>query len=232
MIKVFNSRFIVTQGFGVNPNYYSQFGLSAHEGLDLIPSDSDWRIYSLPYNGIVVKDIDMEAKGGAYGVHCTIWYPSIKEAWMYCHLSSNQLKLDGLIPPSNLVGLMGATGNTQGAHLHLNRFQVDDQGKRLNRDNGYLGGIDPLPSLQSAIMQENMPINDQTKIDLGRFGNLEIQAIRGKLADLEITQKQLTETNQTLKDCQATSSNLPPETASNLSVEQLLRLLITRLFTR
>jgi len=142
------SPFKVTQKFKANPTYYKQFGLLGHEGLDIVPTGKDISIFSLLHKGKVVKDIDMEAKGGAYGNHCTIWYPDIGEAWMYCHLNSNTVFLGQEIEPSYYLGQMGSTGNTTGPHLHLNRFKVTENGVRLNKNNGYLGGIDPLPYLE------------------------------------------------------------------------------------
>ena|SRR3990167_4016829 len=67
MRKVFNTQFKITQGFGLNSAYYSQFGLSGHEVIDLIPSGSDWTVLCLE-DGKVVKDIDMKDKGGAGSV--------------------------------------------------------------------------------------------------------------------------------------------------------------------
>lgn len=149
MTKVFATDFIVTQKFGVNPGYYKQFGLTAHEGLDLIPKTlKSLDVFSLPFPGIIVKDFDMASKGGAYGINCTIWYPQISEAWQFCHLSSNAVYMGQEIPPAAFIGVMGSTGNTKGAHLHLNRFKVDTYGIRLNKNNGYLGGVDPLPFLE------------------------------------------------------------------------------------
>ena len=37
----------ITQLFGESPTYYSQWGFKAHEGIDLIPTDSDWNIHSM-----------------------------------------------------------------------------------------------------------------------------------------------------------------------------------------
>lgn len=184
MIKVFNSPFRVTQKFGINSDYYKQFGLTGHEGLDLVPTSSDWSVYSLPYKGKVVKDIDMASKGGAYGITDTIWYPEIGEAWQYCHLKTNTLYEGQEIDPGIYIGQMGDTGNTKGAHLHVNRFKVNVNGIRLNKDNGTLGGIDPLPFLE----QEPKPdpnanllpvITDQTRIP--QIDNKEVQAIRSEL---------------------------------------------------
>lgn len=175
MIKVFNSPFRITQPFGSDhyltiggkkvkaSEYYGQWGLAGHEGLDLVPTTSDWTTFSLPYKGQVVKDIDMEEKGGNYGLNNTIWYPEIDEAWQYCHLSSNRLYVDQEIPPVYPIGTMGSTGNTTGAHLHINRFQVDARGYRLNKDNGYLGGIDPLPFLTEHTPPDEEPAEDEDK---------------------------------------------------------------------
>jgi len=158
MIKVFNSPFNITQKFGINPQIYKKWGLNGHEGLDLVPTTSDWTVFSLPYKGKVVKDVDMKEKGGNYGNHTTIWYPDIEEAWMYIHLSSNKVYEGQEIDPSTNIGTMGATGNTTGAHLHLNRFKVDARGYRLNKTNGFLGGIDPLTFLQKDI---GLPVEEQ-----------------------------------------------------------------------
>lgn len=165
MIKVFSSPFRVTQKYGERPEYYKQFGLAGHEGLDLVPTDSDWTIFSLPYKGQVIKDVDMADKGGAYGIHGTIWYPDINEAWEYCHMSSNKIYVGEELSPCSPIGIMGSTGNTQGAHLHLNRFEVDAACKRKNTNNGFLGGIDPLPFLmQNSTEEPTTPMEDTYKV--------------------------------------------------------------------
>lgn len=162
-IKVFSCPFRITQKFGARPQYYKQFGLKGHEGLDCTPTCSDLTVFSLPYKGKVVKDIDMAEKGKNYGILTTIWYPEISEAWMYCHLSSNKVYEGQELPPSSPIGTMGATGNTTGPHLHLNRFKVDARGYRLNRDNGYLGGIDPLPFLMQDVGEQAPEAKDDFK---------------------------------------------------------------------
>lgn len=163
MIKVFNSPFRITQKFGKNPDYYKKFGLAGHEGLDIVPTTSDWTIFSLPYPGVVIKDIDMGVKGGAYGIHCTIWYKEINEAWIYCHMASNKVYLGQEISPTSPIGAMGNTGNTTGPHVHITRLKVDARGYRLDKDNGYLGGIDPLPFLMKDIGEGVSEVVDEFK---------------------------------------------------------------------
>lgn len=160
MKKIFNSDFKVTQIYGgdhtltINKkeykasDYYGKFGLKGHEGIDLIPSDNDWTVKAAA-DGVVVRDDDFagDPKADVYGIYVTIWHPQLKKATQYCHLESNQVFVNQQIKAGEPIGKMGKTGNTSGAHLHLNLFEVDDKGYRLNKDNGFMGGVDPLPFL-------------------------------------------------------------------------------------
>jgi septal ring factor EnvC (AmiA/AmiB activator) len=154
MRNPFRSQYRITQPFGARPEYYRQFGLRGHEGIDLIPTGSDWTVKCLA-DGVVVKDEDNRGSG-AYGIFVTVWHKEIRKATQYCHLSSNSIRLGQVLKEGDTIGKMGATGNTQGAHLHLNLFEVDDNGIRLNRNNGYFGGIDPLPFLQEGRDQQKI----------------------------------------------------------------------------
>lgn len=146
MRNLFNSKHRVTQTFGVNSTYYAQFGLKGHEGLDLIPTGTVWDVLCLE-DGVVVRDIDDATLGKNYGKNVTIWHPIISKATQYCHLAKNNVSMGQRLIKGDKIGLMGSTGNTTGAHVHLNLFEVDSNGIRLNRDNGYFGGIDPEPFL-------------------------------------------------------------------------------------
>src|SRR3990167_4006363 len=178
----FKTPFKVTQAFGVNAAYYKQFGLPGHEGIDLVPTGSDWTIISPAEGGVVVRDIDDPKQGGAYGNTCTIWYKQLNIALQFCHMSKNYLSLDATVGLGQTIGLMGDTGNTQGAHLHLNRFDVDVNGIRLNKNNGYLGGTDPLPFLQ-----ENVPSIPSATIQVNS------KVYEGLITKLDTQEKTITE---------------------------------------
>lgn len=162
MRKLFRSTFRITQEFGVNADYYKKFGLKYHEGIDLVPTGTVWDVLALE-DGVVVKDQDDPIQGKAYGNYLTIWHNKINKATQYCHLKENYVKLGDIVKVGDKIGLMGRTGNVTGAHVHLNLFQTDDNGIRLNKDNGTLGGIDPLPFLNEDV-SDKPPLLDPTII--------------------------------------------------------------------
>jgi|GEM_PF-1274214 len=198
MRKLFKSAHRITQGFGLRPEYYGQFGLKGHEGVDIIPTGSDWTVLALE-DGVTVKDEDNRSSG-AYGINVTLWHKGIKKATQYCHLENNSVALGQEVKKGDSIGKMGATGNTQGAHVHLNLFAVDEQGLRLNRNNGFFGGIDPETFL-----------NEDTSIDPKEFERIKKllkdneesnkqkdEIIKGKDGELLVKQTEINELNSAL----------------------------------
>ena len=135
----------ITQLFGESPTYYSQWGFKAHEGIDLIPTDSDWNIHSME-DGVVLRDIDTPRDN--YGIYCVIWNKDKKRAWWYCHLENNNLNTGQFVKAGKVICKMGATGKVTGAHLHLGLRLSDSSGNAINTDNGFKGFVDPLPLLE------------------------------------------------------------------------------------
>lgn len=176
MRQIFNSPYRITQEFNQRPEYYSSFGLKGHEGIDLVPTGSDWTVKALA-DGVVVKDDDIAGtpKGDAYGINVTIWHQKLNRATMYCHLTENYVSLNQNVKAGENIGKMGATGNTSGAHVHLNLFVTDSNGIRQNKDNGYLGGIDPKPFLEED--SEPMAILPQGELDNNRKKSVQFDQI-------------------------------------------------------
>ncbi len=167
MRSLFRSKHRITQIFGPDhfltingveikaSVYYGKYGLKGHEGLDLVPTGTVWDMLCLA-DGVVVKDED-NAMSGVYGNYVTVWHPKLRKATQYCHLKENYVTDGQIVSIGDKLGLMGNSGNTSGAHAHLNLYDVDDNGIRLNKDNGYNGGIDPLPFLQEDVTIPQMP---------------------------------------------------------------------------
>lgn len=159
MRSLFRSKYRITQPFGPDhlitiggkemtaAQYYKQYGLAGHEGIDAVPTGSVLDVLCLE-DGVVVRDTDDAPSGKNYGINVTVWHPGIRKATQYCHLSKNNVSLGEKVTAGQVLGIMGKTGNTTGPHVHLNLFEVDENGMRLNKDNGYYGGINPLPFLE------------------------------------------------------------------------------------
>lgn len=159
----FKNGYKVTQVFGARPEYYGQFGFDGHEGVDLIPIDSDWNMYAIE-DGTVIRDYDDPRTGGAYGNYCLIWNDKNRRGWWYCHMSKNSVYPGQEIKRGDQVGVMGDTGNTSGAHLHLGLRYGDVNKNPINTDNGYKGFVDPLPVLKELNMEGEVPLKN-TNID-------------------------------------------------------------------
>jgi prefoldin subunit 5 len=190
----FKSKYKITQAFGVNEEYYKKFGLKGHEGIDLIPTGTVWDVLSLA-DGVVVLDDDSvgSVTSDPYGKIVTIWHPKLNLATMYCHLEQNYVTHGQTVAKGERIGTMGKTGNSTGPHLHLNVFQVDETGVRLNRNNGYNGGIDPLPLLQAEETPEQIDLQklvDQLRLERDTNWNQylssqqEVESLKKTLAEL------------------------------------------------
>jgi hypothetical protein len=165
---IFSKGYRITQEFGARPDYYKQFGFDGHEGLDVVPKVAgDTVIYCIE-DGEVIRDVD-NPKSGAYGEHVVVWNRNNRRAWWYCHLSSNVTNLGQMVRAGEVIGVMGATGNTQGAHLHLNVRKTDDNKNPIETNNGYKGFVNPLPILQ---IINNPPMANTIQVDTKLYEKL------------------------------------------------------------
>lgn len=110
---------LVTQHFGANPDYYAQFGLPGHEGIDLASP------IGMPYfavaDGTVIWASNMRRSGGvsAYGWHVILDHGN-GYSTLYAHAQPWPLPKEGdLIQAGEPVAWSGNSGNSSGPHLHL-----------------------------------------------------------------------------------------------------------------
>lgn len=130
----------VNQWFGENPEYYQQFGLPGHEGID-VRCDHDGPIYAA-FSG-VVSDLHPPSSGHNYGVFVRVRQG--KYELTYAHLNSISVNLGDTVTSGQIIGYGDSTGNSTGTHLHFT----------LKHDDAYEGGtmyigypyniIDPTP---------------------------------------------------------------------------------------
>lgn len=110
---------IITQQFGVNPEFYRPFGLPAHEGIDLrSPFGSPYYAVS---SGKVIKASDKRSDGqqSAYGWHVILEHIN-GYTTLYAHAKKDGLVgLGEVVEGGQIIGYSGNTGNSTGPHLHL-----------------------------------------------------------------------------------------------------------------
>jgi hypothetical protein len=111
----------VTQHWGARPEFYAQFGLPGHDGVDiraphgsvlLCPFDNA-RVYRVHRQGI---DPDH-----AYGTHVRVINDAHNEAGIFAHMSEISVRVGDVLQAGQVVGLSGNTGNSDGPHLHYGR---------------------------------------------------------------------------------------------------------------
>ena len=105
----------VTQKFGVDPNYYRQFGLAGHEGLDIrAPVGSS--IFACEA-GTVYETYH----SGAYGLQVRLLHNIsgriIKT--VYGHMKEVVVSKGDRVARGQRLGYADTTGNARGSHLHL-----------------------------------------------------------------------------------------------------------------
>ena len=101
----------ITQQFGVNKEYYSNFGLPGHEGVD-IRAPTGTEIVSV-MNGVVKAVFN----SGNYGINVRITSGDFEV--IYAHLSKAMVEVGREVVAGETIGLAGNTGNSTAAHLHL-----------------------------------------------------------------------------------------------------------------
>lgn len=141
--SVFDNNFTITQFFGQNDVVdYRPFGMVGHNGVDFIPQGSQsWNVKSVSDGLVINASFDT----GGFGNMVEILSDGKK--WIYAHLNNYHVQRGQRVTKGQVIGVMGNTGNSKGAHLHLGLKLTDSNGNSLNKINGYFGAIDPLPYL-------------------------------------------------------------------------------------
>ncbi len=129
---------VITQHFGSNPRYYSQFGLPGHEGVDIrAPSGS--KIFCVAPGR--VYNVHRSPTGHNYGIHVRVQHQDGFQT-IYAHLEEIFVNQGETVAAGAVLGLADNTGNSFGSHLH---FSLKKKGHRYK--NWPHNFIDPTPYL-------------------------------------------------------------------------------------
>jgi murein DD-endopeptidase MepM/ murein hydrolase activator NlpD len=108
----------VTQRFGARPEYYKQFGLVGHEGVDFGGATGDV-VLSIA-SGVVKLAVHGDGKH-PYGTHVRIVHQTREGEFesIYAHLSELDVQTGDVVDRGQVIGALGSSGNSTGPHLHL-----------------------------------------------------------------------------------------------------------------
>jgi murein DD-endopeptidase MepM/ murein hydrolase activator NlpD len=135
----------VTQTFGANPEYYSQFGQKGHNGIDYGSS------YGTPVKAVADGTVVFEGwgqnlylAGSIAGIYCMIRHAKHQSG--YAHLSRTVVARGQKVKKGQVIGYTGRTGVATGPHLHFEMYPL-----AVNTRNGYYGRVDPRPLFKLAV---------------------------------------------------------------------------------
>ena len=136
--------FEITQRPGENPEYYAKYGLAGHNGIDFAPRPKGRRApcYA-PHEGYVQV---LDDGNVGYGKHVIIISePYNREGHRkhstLAHLASFNVVNGQWIGTSDLIGIIGNTGDSSGPHLHWTPRKCERNGGIIDYNNGLKGVI-------------------------------------------------------------------------------------------
>jgi hypothetical protein len=133
---------IITQWYGINPQWYSPFGLPGHEGLDM-RSLNGTPIYAMAA-GEVIR-VETNPNNGPYGIHVRLKHVVGGKEYrtVYAHFQTPSVAVGDKVNAGDTVGLSDNTGNSSGPHLHITVKCIGHGSPWMNTGNI----INPVPYL-------------------------------------------------------------------------------------
>lgn len=137
--------------------FNSIFGLLGHNGRDIAaPAGTPYK-WPFDETGYIIEQTKKET---GYGYRlCVrferdnrnfIWLAGHSQEFITKDLSGKVLELDWNfnckdypVKTGQILGLVGSTGFSTGAHLHEGAYEYNSVGNKLNENNGFGGAIDP-----------------------------------------------------------------------------------------
>lgn len=164
------SQIYISQKFGLNPQIYAQFGLNGHNGID-IAAPKNTPIKAV-HSGWIIEQTSKET---GYGLRICQRFISDNKNYLLVYGHMDHLELDQdmqwnwndksyWVEAGQVIGYVDSTGFSTGHHLHLGLYEYDQNGNKLNSNNGYGGAIDPLPFIKENVMEFYQIEGEQTLV--------------------------------------------------------------------
>lgn len=150
---------IITQGFGEGkdlyttpegktvhvfekpPSTWKKFYIDGHTGVDLLLKR--WQPIYCAYEG-TVQYVETDPSLGL-GVIVLSKIGNKYFNHRYWHMIALNVHKGDKVKVGSFLGHGDSTGHSTGDHLHFGFKWTDKYGNTLNKDNGSLGGVDPIP---------------------------------------------------------------------------------------
>ena len=234
MIRPDKGLYPITQYFGENPQIYSRFGLSGHNGWDIgCPNGT---ILAAPHNGNI---IEIAEDPDGYGIYVKI--ENSTEGSLLAHNKKILVKIGDYLDQGQAIAVSNSTGFSTGPHSHWGYFRTP-----RDRKNGYNGYIDPTPYFnESDIITEDMPtylktLFQENGLTFDNESNVReffekarrYNALKTDFDNCRLTNNQQAKMIQELQNDLKNLSTSPSEASktADLSLKDILVLLIHKLF--
>lgn len=116
------SQLIVTQSFGARPEYYKQFSLAGHAGIDFRTKglgNGFWNNLMGYQPCFAVTDGQLQVLYGDNGYGNHIYLNTKYGTFLYAHLKNARGHTGKQVKEGEIIGITGNSGNSSGSHLHL-----------------------------------------------------------------------------------------------------------------
>lgn len=194
LTKKTQTNLIPTQRYNTQPLTYSVAGVKASNvslgyplgkaypvtsffGMRVHPIKGDRRLHAgvdigAPYGTPVLASragrVVFAGRSGGYGNTVILEHSNPKERTLYAHLSKITVHQAQLVEAGTVVGQVGSTGLSTGAHLHFEVRQPTNQGWQARNPVGRLGKPGQLPPPSST--PPAPPIEDIPECDVALWG--------------------------------------------------------------
>ena len=131
-----NKLFHTTENIGITSPYgYRKSPINGkdefHEGVDYSANGKSIPIYALDDGEVLAEGYD-----NTKAIFCYVRYPKLDDyVGMYYHLANTVINKGDKVNKNTKLGMMGATGNVTGIHLHFNWFKYSDYNKGFYQRN-------------------------------------------------------------------------------------------------
>ena len=162
-IEEYSGKYRMNQRFGVPDKMYLLINMLGHNGMDWalpigvkIVASHDGIVTFVGEDDAIKQGYPTRGKGIEIKTLTKFTFGD-KESYaktLYWHLDKWLVKEGDTVKAGDVIGISGNTGMSTGPHLHWALKLIDEEGKTVNRGNGYLGAINQIPYIDIGLSRK------------------------------------------------------------------------------